>query len=62
MTANEYKLMQKCVEDGVNYGYCRAFKHTETPSESAIKDAIVDAVMLEICEWFDFEEKGKNEI
>lgn len=54
MTPQTYKLIERCVEDGVAYGYQRAFKHNDNPSEDSIRDAIVDAVMIEICEWFDF--------
>ena len=40
MKVNEYLVMTECVENGVNRGYNRAFKHTETPSEDAIKESI----------------------
>ena len=33
MKANEYKILEECVERGVDYGYQRAFKHTDNPSE-----------------------------
>lgn len=56
MNANEYKLIQKCIEDGVECGYRRAYKHTDSPNEEHIIDNIVTAVMLEISEWFNFEE------
>ena len=58
MKANLYKLIERCVEDGVAYGYTRAHKHTENPSEDMVKDAMIDAVMLEICEWFEFEQEN----
>lgn len=48
--------MSMAVEQGVNYGYTRAFKHTDTPDEQAIKQAIYDAVINEICENFTFED------
>ena len=59
MKANMYKLIERCVEEGVQYGYNRAYKHTDTPTEDQIKLAVTDAVMNEICEWFDFPQ-GDN--
>jgi hypothetical protein len=47
--------MERCVEDGVAYGYRRAFKHTDNPPEEVILDSIVSGVMLELSAWFDFE-------
>ena len=59
MKANMYKLIERCVEEGVQYGYNRAHKHTDTPTEDQIKLAVTDAVMNEICDWFDFPQ-GDN--
>ena len=56
MKANAYKVMQMAVEEGVAYGHMRAYKHTDTPSEDEVKNAIEDAVMNSICEWFDFDD------
>jgi hypothetical protein len=56
MKANDYKVLQKCVEDGVAYGYKRAFKYNNTPPGASIQNAIYEAVMVEIAEWFDFED------
>lgn len=62
MKANEYRVLSDCVERGVNYGYRRAFKYVENPDEEAIKDAIENAVMSEICEYFGFaEDKGTGD-
>jgi hypothetical protein len=56
MKAKEYNLIVQCVENGVRTGWNRAHKHTDTPDDEAIQQAIEDAVMNEICEWFDFED------
>ncbi len=58
MKPNVYKLIERCVEDGINYGYQKAFKHTDEPSPDHIKEAILDAIMLEISEWFDIDESS----
>lgn len=56
MRAKDYNLIERCVDDGVEFGYNRAHKHVEDPNPEHIKAAIRDAVMLEITEWFDFEQ------
>jgi hypothetical protein len=55
MKPKTYSLMEKCVEDGVARGYRRAFKHTGDPDEADIRESVVDCVMLELSEYFDFE-------
>lgn len=52
---NEYKIMSECVERGVEYGYMRAYKHNDDPSEEFIKNEIMEHVMNEICEMFGFD-------
>lgn len=54
MRVNEYKILRECVERGVSWGLIRAVKHTDTPSEEARKETIIDAVMLEIGDNFIF--------
>jgi len=44
------------ISEGVQYGYRRAHKHVENPTEGAIIDSIQKNVMDCIYEWFDFEE------
>ena len=58
MKPDIYKLIEKCVEDGVAYGIHRAYKHNDNPTPEQIEDKVVPAVMHEICEWFKFEPKG----
>ena len=49
-------VLEMAIEEGVRYGYNRAHKHIENPSEGAIIDSIVEQVMNSLDEWFDFEE------
>ncbi len=56
MTPDTYKLLQRCVEDGIELGINRAYKHTATPDQESIAAAVEQAVMTEICEWFRFED------
>jgi hypothetical protein len=61
MKAKEYNLITQCVETGVMLGWNRAHKHDATPEDEAIRNAIEQAVLNEICEWFDFEEVTTND-
>lgn len=57
MKAKEYLLLERCIEDGIQRGVNRAYKHLnpeEHPSKESLEECISDAVMLEITEWFDF--------
>ena len=56
MRAKDYDVAQMCVEAGVKLGWNRAHKHVESPSPEVIQDAIHDAIISELCEWFDFVE------
>jgi len=54
MEVNAYKVLANAVEGGIAYGWGRAHKHYDTPSPETIRQAIEDAVLHEVCEWFDF--------
>lgn len=60
MKAKEYLLIERCVEDGITRGINRAHKYltgdSEIPSREQLHRYIQESVMLEIAEWFDFEE------
>jgi hypothetical protein len=49
-------VLEMCIENGLRLGYTRAFKHNDNPSDEQIHQAIFQAVMHELYEWFDFEE------
>ena len=55
-------LLENAIEDGVTYGYRRAHKHTETPTEYEMCSAISDAVMLQIAEVFDFVDNNRTNL
>lgn len=57
MKAREYPLMLDCIERGVSLGLQRSRKHTDTPSDELIRATIQEAVMNEICEYWDFDEQ-----
>lgn len=55
MKAKEYRLMEEAVDCGVDYGYMKAHKHDEFPTEEAIKREIISAIMDTIDERFKFD-------
>jgi hypothetical protein len=52
-----HKVLETAIEDGVKYGYSRAHKHVENPTEGAIIDSIVEQVMNSLDDWFTFEDE-----
>ena len=62
MRVKEYTVLVDCVEHGVRYGMSRAHKHTDAPSDDQITSAVIDAVLLEISEYFDFDDTVTQEI
>jgi len=50
-----YTILGQAVEEGVQRGYYRAFKHVEDPSPEAIIESIDFAVMASILEYFTFD-------
>ena len=51
-----HQVLEMAINEGVQYGYRRAHKHVENPTEGAIIESIQKNVMDCIYEWFDFEE------
>lgn len=45
-TANAYAAVTEAVERGVAFGWRRAFKHSDDPSEEFARDTIVREVMV----------------
>ena len=56
MTPKTYRVLQEAIERGVAYGWMRAHKYTEQPERRDAEDAIYQAVMHELCEWFDLDD------
>jgi hypothetical protein len=56
MKAKEIAVLEMCIENGILYGWNRAHKHTDEPTEDQIKYVMRDAIMHEVYEWFEFDE------
>ena len=53
---NTYKIVSDAIENGIKYGYRRAHKHTENPSEDTIIEQIHLAVMNDLCDIINFDD------
>jgi|SanBayMetagenome_1026888.scaffolds.fasta_scaffold13616_4 hypothetical protein len=62
MKVDEYKVLVMVIENGVNLGWNRAHKHSDTPEEHYIKNCIEEAIMLELCEYFNFDDDGDSAV
>jgi predicted nucleotidyltransferase len=63
MTPKFMQLLEQCILDGVVIGHTQAYKHNDVPTKSDINMFIVQEVMNEIHEWFEFDVtlKEKND-
>lgn len=52
LTTNHFKLLDRCIAEGISIGTKRAFKHVDNPSANQIEIEVYQAVMNEIYEWF----------
>ena len=52
---NTYAVFSRAVEEGVEYGWNRAHKHTSTPDADVVKEEIEQAIMNSVCEFFSFD-------
>ena len=54
MKPREYRLLERCIEEGLQRGYRRAYKHSDSPTEEQILDSLETNILGEIAEWFAF--------
>ena len=52
-----YKLIEQIVEEGIDAGYLRAHKHTDTPIEETIKHCIEQYIMQGFDDYFEFNKE-----
>lgn len=57
MKVKTYRLIERLVDEGIQGGWNRAHKHTETPSPDSIKYAISEYIMLCFDEAFEFDQE-----
>jgi len=49
-------VLEMAIKNGIDYGWNRAHKHTDTPNENLIKQEIENQIWNSIYEWFDMGE------
>lgn len=52
---NAYKVIDDAIDRAIRYGYNRAHKHVDRPSEDQMIDEIHRAIMNELCELLTFD-------
>lgn len=58
MKVKTRKLLEDCIEKGVMFGWNRAHKHLENPSQDVVLDHIQREIMNEIDEYFSFDDEN----
>lgn len=62
MQANEYLVLERAIDEGVEYGFMRAYKHNPAPTEDDMREAVKLAVINSICDWFTFKEDSNGSV
>lgn len=55
-------VLEMAIKNGIDYGWNRAHKHTDTPNENLIKQEIENQIWNSIYEWFDMGERDEVSI
>lgn len=58
LKVNVYSVLSECVENGIEYGWNRAHKHVDEPSEGFLKQCIEEGILLMISEKFQFDDNN----
>lgn len=56
MKANMHKVLEHVLDVGIELGWNRAHKHTDTPSAELLKNSIEQAIWDELYEWVVFDD------
>lgn len=57
MKPNIRTILTQAIERGIDYGWSRAHKHTDSPDSSRVIESIETEIWNEIDEIFDFEKE-----
>jgi len=58
MKPRAHHVLEMAIKQGIDYGWARAYKHTDTPDEDLVKQEIESHIWNEIHEWFDMENEN----
>ena len=57
MQVKMYPLIERLIDEGIEAGWNRAHKHTDTPIEETIKQCIEQYIMQGFDETFEFDKE-----
>ena len=57
MQVKMYPLIERLIDEGIEAGWNRAHKHTDTPIEKTIKQCIEQYIMQGFDETFEFDKE-----
>jgi hypothetical protein len=52
---NTYAIISEKIEEGINWGWQHAHKHSDKPNEATIKDYILNDIMNSLSEIIKYE-------
>ena len=60
MKPKYHKIIMNAIADGVDNGWWYAHKYTDSPAKETIKQSIIDHIIYELEDTFDFGENEKT--
>lgn len=60
LRVNSYAVLYRAIEEGIDYGWTRAHKHTDHPDEAMTKDQILQGILNEVCAYFNFDDESHS--
>lgn len=64
MKANEFKVLEDCLEKGIEHGLMRFYKYYEfnipEEHENNLKQQLICAISNQICEYFNFDQDAEK--
>ena len=58
MKPKVHYVLEMCIKNDIDFGWNRAHKHTDTPSENLLKQELENEIWNQIDEWFDMENEN----
>ena len=56
MIPKEIRVLEMCIDNGIETGWIRAHKHIDSPDDHSVKTCIYESIIAEVYDWFKFED------